>query len=322
MARAESSDAALLRASASDELRRNARIGMEVEVRDKQTGTRPVRWQLGKIGEVVSRGVFVRTGPQRYGFYHWSQVRRPEPDSPSVTLGDLVAYRSKKPDFAKPLKPVSIAPAPPPTPKPPPPPVPDPAPLAKARKRREAHAHSPTLIGDEFRRWRRAQKRSQAAAGNAVNISGSRWCEIELGDVLPSDDVLQAFAELTGLDLLALIDLRAQGHDATGLDLLRTPEEAKGGDANADERRDAQDHRQVEAGGTAEPAPETPEPTPPPPPPVVTAPPPPPPPAPSDEVSDFLAFSDRMEELAPMPMEREARKRWFGLVKELYEVSR
>lgn len=68
--------------------------------------------------------------------------------------------------------------------------------------------HDPTPIGDAFRAYRLRRGYAQNEMADRLGVTGSTLSQVELGDRIPNDDLILAFAEETATPLDELIKLR------------------------------------------------------------------------------------------------------------------
>jgi transcriptional regulator with XRE-family HTH domain len=280
------------------------RRGDRVEVHARSQG--PCQWVGGVVDRVVGKGAFVETDVGHENFYHWKAIRLPgQPPSPAKDSGSVVALAQReREDQRSPAtlrSATSLSSAV----------VPGPA-LSRLspepvihRSTRQAilmdlhpgaqtknvprKLHDPTPIGDAFRAYRLRQGHAQNEMADRLDITGSTLSQIELGDMVPNDDLILAFAEESGTPLDELIKLRENSRVPPKSAVLSIP-----------------------------PAP---SPPPSPPAPSATLPAfPPPPAAGKPSPRPFSEIVMAVEALVPMPADAARRARWIQVVTELYEL--
>lgn len=260
------------------------KFGMRVEV--KLRGAQGYTWKPGRITEISGRGAYVKLDEGNSNFFYAADMR---------------------PELAP-----ARAPAPPPMPRParalatigdaiaakPAAPVPvrvaPPAPVAPppepppSRRVKTKHQHHATPIGNAFRELRLRERTTQAALAELLDVTNQMWSRIELGDALPDDALLERFAAFTG-------------HSPADLKALRDGKERHGVPAML-----------VEAEPPAEPEA----------PPPQVAEPSAEPLAIEQSGECFDDFMDRLCDVAPLPVDKDARRRWLQLARELHGLSR
>jgi transcriptional regulator with XRE-family HTH domain len=275
----------------------NFRAGDRVEVQKVGVGYARDTWYPGVIVEVNRSGANVKMDGGHREFHRWAQIRREEKlhprkawrnPEPIATIGDAVgAKRSDEPGQ----------------------PANETAPSAESEKQAGYIEHSTvahrlaTPIGIVFETHRRRIGLTQQGMASKLRIAnGSKVSAIENGLVLPDDDILMAFAELTGADISDLIERREQSRGATdrivSQDLPKqTPlQPLKPAQAESPAPRHAP---VVQLPTAAQPQPK--------------------PPTQLDGYEDFV---ERVYNLIAIPTDLERRRRWFALARELFELSK
>lgn len=176
--------------------------GDRVEVR--QRGSRS-GWTSGVIKELAGRGAFVLREDGHSSFSYYSEIRHAElPQAKPLTasLGQLTSLRAVSREF---IEPSASTPAP----VSPPPAKSEVTTMVESKYKRTRVEHTPTPIGELVRRLRLENKLDQKQMARRCKSHPSTISHIELGDELPSDDMLLHLAESFGQgldDLLALRD--------------------------------------------------------------------------------------------------------------------
>jgi transcriptional regulator with XRE-family HTH domain len=174
-------------------------VGDRVLVRPRRSGTTTGGdWHPAKVIMVARRGIQAKTTDYgKLDFFHWSDVRL-EPTPPKKVAVDdaLGALGIESSDPAQPQEPTAA----------PPPPI-DPVEVAGLTE------GNPTLA-IMMRRWRTVRGLTQAAASGMLAVASSTgvhetyYSMFELGKRSPNDEMLLAFAELSGIDIAVLISAR------------------------------------------------------------------------------------------------------------------
>ena len=281
--------------------------GSIIDVHTRKTG--PNQWMRGRVKDVHGRGCFVILDSGQTNFYYWNDLRpvpmvkRAPPGPLTAKLSDVVAA---KPPPAYTVVPTSPIPTQTPTDKP----NKTPAPATSQAPDREKVKpmsgptrngrppiklrHTPTPIGDLFRKVRLQNGLSQSATGKKLNEYDQVISKIELGDKLPTDDNLLAFAQEFNYPIQELIDLRAQS-------VIHAPVPA--------EQQPAPKAVQTKPNGSAFQPSST-----------ATEFPPSKRAGLTGRIS-FAQLADEIERLVPVPADRERRSAWMGLVQHLYELT-
>lgn len=272
--------------------------GQRVEVK-RRGPTGEWTWKGGVVTQVTGRGCYVKLDEGHSNFFWFADMRpeaepvkapepprmpRPErPVRPLATLGDVMPRSIVATSSAALVAAKPVA-------VPPPVPVVAPPAATVAKAPRAIHRHDPTPIGNAFRALRLREGVTQDVIAKLLGISNTFWSRIELGGANPSDDLLERFSVLSGQ---SLDELRALRDGASVTKSAVTPPTSASAEPVAPP--------------LAEPPPVTePEPQ------QVEAPP----------RDGFEAFVDQLDAVVAMPTNRETRRRWFQLARELFDLSR
>lgn len=276
--------------------------GGRCEVRLKgPTKAEPFVWRGGRIKEFSGGGAFVKIDEGRDNFF-WFRDMRPEPEQPKApeppkmpkpqpirslaTIGDAIASRGGAHALS-----VVVPDAPKP---------PTALPLAVAKPSKMPRRKHPTsAIGNIFRSFRVREGATQQALGDLVGCSNGHWSMIELGSALPKDDILERFSTLSGY---SVEELKAARDRRPIADAEPVPVAPTGPAASPQAEEPP-----------AEPSPPEPKSEP-----VAT-----PPAVQTRAVPEegFADFCGRLDELVAVPVDRDARRRWFTLARELYALE-
>lgn len=269
----------------------------EVKRRAPQGG---YTWLPGDIAELSGKGAFVVLDAGGRNFFYFSEMRpladtaldtvKPRAVMVGVrlaTIGDAVAA---KPQAQAAPRPVAVAPPPKPAaPALPLPPTPPPAPV-KAPRKQQKRRHIATAIGDMFRGYRLSEAVTQKTLADLLSCSATRMSGIECGDLFPDDGELERFASISGHELAKLKALRdgepeQEEADQTPPSVVEEPEIEEAAAAPAPPVQQATPQVEQAAAG-------------------------------------FDDFMDRLCDLAPLPVDKDARRRWLQLARELHGLSR
>lgn len=239
-------------------------------------------WKGGRVKEFTGQGAYVKLDEGNSNFF-WFADMRPEATPPKAPEPP----KMPKPD--RPLATIGDAVAARTTAPPTPPalavvpaaPKPPAAPEPQ-RRRYDRRRHPSSEIGNALRAFRLREGVTQSALAELLDVNKTKMSLLECGSFMPEDDVLERFAALSGHTLEAL--------------------------------------RAMRDGGARVPQPEQPPPSVDAEPPPVEAPLPPPPSAtqPADGFEDFV---DQLCELVPVPADKETRRRWFAIARELHGMA-
>jgi transcriptional regulator with XRE-family HTH domain len=275
--------------------------GEPVEVRIK--GPRnDFMWRRGVIREPSGKGAFVRLEHGGDNFFYLSDIRpaAPEPQpKPLATIGDKIAMQQEERTNITPLR--SFGPKPVPSPSSttdaPPPSIP-PKPTTMDNPPTPRFGQSLSVIGAVFREYRVARGHSQAAVAIGLKIPHPMLCRIELGLLLPDDDVLLTFAEAYDVPIEQLIEAREV-------------------DENSASERPKSTNSVRRVAPVPPPKPEQEPPLPRPVAPPVVA----PPAAAVAPMGAFEEFIERLNGVIQMPVDRERRAKWFASARALYALE-
>lgn len=308
------------------------RKNQPIEVKVLSPRGREPQWIPGTIIKPVGRGAFVKTA-QFENFVTWSDIREaPEStervSAPLAKLGEklrlvpstsssVLITNEQLAEMRKETEGTKRGAAEPRKPH---------ADRALTVQRPILNPDKQTQIGSLVRELRLKTDRSQAALGKALGLDQTGISRIELGRELPKDDVLIKLTEcFSDLDLTALIEMRE--HDAAGRKTRPSLSPAKPPAAKEEEpeatKMAIEPLSRVEARmvalrakrGAPELGPATE---------LLDEPKPAPKPEPEPEpiaaiepLEPFEDFIERLCDIAPIPADREKRREWFRLAKQL-----
>jgi ribosome-binding protein aMBF1 (putative translation factor) len=189
---------------------RLARKNDWVRVKRAVQGKSEPVWIDGQVTESTGKGCFVKTIDGNRQFYHYAQIQLVDLKRPVKPLATIADAMKAKEDLAREIEKtpttasLHVVPSAPSTPAP-----------ATSRPRRNPpvvtrmkNEHSATPIGARFRSERLRLGMYQYEFAEALAIDQAALSRIELGDQLPTDVVLAAFAKETSNELAELKRLR------------------------------------------------------------------------------------------------------------------
>lgn len=296
--------------------------GDRVEVHTRSTG--PHQWMGGTVFKVAGKGAFVETDAGHENFYRWKEIRlmqKPPSSEASRRIVTLptrstpveVLERRSAPTTLRSTTSLSSAVVPGPALVPPPPAPPSSSsqrpspPSSRQTILMDLHPgvtskhgvpprklHDPTAIGNAFRAYRLRRGYAQNELADRLGVTGSTLSQVELGDMIPNDDLILAFAEESSTALDELIHLRENSR----VPLAASTEGVRSKDSGVGSG----------SGNSLLPTPHSSESA------------PLPPPAPKRALLPFSEVVFAVEAIVPMPGDAAKRARWIQVVTELYEL--